>query len=85
MLRAIELIERSQARSRPRGDRDSGEGDALRARAAAAGAVWLALAVAVMAAPETVREHSAAGYLFVTFAAGWTVWLTTLLRRLVRG
>jgi ubiquinone biosynthesis protein len=86
MLRAMELIERNQARSRPPSGMDSDQEDGLRIRATAAGAVWLALAIAGFMGREafSMGANPVGWYLFVAFSAGWTVWLTTLLRRLAR-
>jgi ubiquinone biosynthesis protein len=87
LLRAMDLFERDQARSLPsRGDR-SQQGEGPRTRALVAIVVWLSLAMAVFGERETI--FSAEGYrwgnlLLAGFWAGWTVWLTVLLRRLAR-
>ncbi|HWP85292.1 MAG TPA: AarF/UbiB family protein, partial [Terriglobia bacterium] len=83
MLRAMHLIERDQARSRPpSGGAEPDE--SLRVRAAAVGAVWLALVLAGFAGRESVSlaTNPFGSYFFVAFTAGWTLWLAALLRRL---
>ena len=86
MLRAMELIERKQARSQPRPDRGSGNREALRIRALAVGAVWLSLALAALAGRQAMAVGTIRfwGYLFLGLWGGWTIWLANLLRRLVR-
>jgi len=86
MLRALELIERRQARSRALVGGGSEQREALRVRALAVGAVWLSLAIAAIAGHPafSVADISFSGYLFLAFLGGWTVWLANLLRRLAR-
>jgi ubiquinone biosynthesis protein len=87
MLRAMELIERNQARSRPPRGGEAEPSEALRIRATAVSAVWCSLSLAAFLGRGAFSEASnlPAGYLFAAFWTGWTVWLTTLLRRLSRG
>lgn len=87
LLRAMDLIERDQARSQPSGGEESETGESLRMRTIAAGVVWLSLAIAVLGQRETLLSagpNPLGNFLFVGFWAGWTIWLTSLLRRLAR-
>jgi hypothetical protein len=88
MLRAMDLIERDQARSQPPSGDASERGESLRMRALVASVVWLTLAIAIFGEREailSVEENRWGNFLFAGFWAGWTVWLTVLLRRLARG
>jgi len=87
LLRAMDLIERDQARSLPPGGDESERGEGLRMRAIMAIVVWLSLAIAIFGEREAILSPEAnrwGNFLFAGFWAGWTVWLTMLLRRLVR-
>ena len=86
MLRAMELIERKQARSQPPMDGGSDPAEGLRIRVLAAGAVWLTLAIAVFGASRTISLGALpfSGYLLIGFWGGWTIWLANLLRRLAK-
>jgi ubiquinone biosynthesis protein len=87
LLRAMDLVERDQARSLPPAADESERGEGLRMRAIVAIVVWLSLAIAMFGEREAILSPEAnrwGNFLFAGFWAGWTVWLTLLLRRLAR-
>ena len=86
MLRAMELIERKQARSQPPVDGGFDPAEGLRIRVLAAGAVWLTLAIAVFGASRTISLGAPrfSGYLLIGLWGGCTLWLGNMLRRLAK-
>ncbi len=84
LLRALEAIERKQARSQPRPESSSDSRENLRIRALAVGVVWFSLGIAAVAGRQTISVGSLpfSGYLFIGLWGGCTLWLANLLRRL---
>ncbi|MBI3895852.1 MAG: AarF/ABC1/UbiB kinase family protein [Acidobacteria bacterium] len=86
MLRAMERIERRQARSQPREYPGSDLGEEIRTRTLAAGAVWVTLAIAALWNRQMISLGALpfSGYIFIGTWGAWTIWLVSLLRRLAR-